>query len=191
MKSKKMIVWAFAASCAVGASSAARGSAMIPGPTGDFEVDYLQFILDHHYSGLRATELAAGTAVVGPTESDPYPGNPPSFPPTPAKGTNDVVLEIAVQSNAAQEMEIVLGQDFLGDWYGITATLDVPPSGAELLNLLDAAAPGDPINIAFLTNFSAHTLWRSAGLRVRGSRRARAAPGLLPEHRAGANQGRP
>lgn len=49
------------------------------GPTGDFEVNYPQFILDHHYSGLRATELAADTALVGPTMSDPYPSDPARF----------------------------------------------------------------------------------------------------------------
>ena len=114
---------------------AAKGHAyaLMPGATGEFEEEYLQFILDHHYSGLRPTELAAGTDSVGRTESAPYLGNPASYPPTPQKGTDPVVLEIASMSNEAQRREIHTGQGFLQSWYGYTATLDVPPSGQELL----------------------------------------------------------
>lgn len=134
----------------------ARADGPMTGATGAFELDYLQFILDHHYSGLRATELAAGTAVVGPTFSAPYPGNPASFPPTPAKGTNPVVLSVATMANLAQGMEIVEGQTFLQNWYGLTASLDIRPDGQMMINMLEAAAPGDPFNIAFLSNFGDH-----------------------------------
>lgn len=138
------------------AAASAHADAIIPGPTGEFEESYLQFILDHHYSGLRPTELAAGTDTVGPTQSDPYPGDPENYPPTMQKGTDPVVLEIASMSNAAQRREIHTGQGFLQSWYGYTATLDVIPSGQELIAELDAAEAGDPFNIAFLTGFSLH-----------------------------------
>src|SRR5690606_24678833 len=52
-------------------ASLSQATAIIPGPTGEFERNYLEFILDHHYSGLRPTELAAGTDTVGRTESPP------------------------------------------------------------------------------------------------------------------------
>lgn len=147
-------------SCALGLaaiSATASASALIPGPTGAFEQDYLNFILDHHYSGLRATELAAGTAVTGPTVSPgPWPANPASFPATPAKGTDPVVLDIAVRSNAAQESEINIGEGFLRDWYGHIAELNIPASGQQMLQTLEAAEPGDPFNISFLIDFSSH-----------------------------------
>lgn len=153
---------ALAGACLLAFSAApAKADAIIPGETGEFERDYLTFILDHHWSGLRPTELAAGslpdatTANVPPTVN-PYPGSPLSFPPTAGKGTNDVVLDVAVKSNMAQRMEIEEGQGFLQDWYGITTTLELLPSGAEIISTLDAAEPGDPFNIAFLINFSLH-----------------------------------
>lgn len=154
---------ALAGACLLALSSTpANADAVIPGETGAFEVDYLTFILDHHWSGLRATELAAGSlpdatpgANVPPTVN-PYPGSPLSFPPAAGKGTNEVVLDVATMSNMAQRMEIFTGQGFLQDWYGITTTLELPPSGAELIATLDAAAPGDPFDIAFLVNFSMH-----------------------------------
>jgi hypothetical protein len=154
---------ALAGACLVALSSApAKADAMIPGETGAFEVDYLTFILDHHWSGLRATELAAGSlpdATPGanvPRSINPYPGSPAEFPATEGKGTNEVVLDVSVRSNMAQRMEIETGQGFLQEWYGFTTTLELPPSGATLISLLDAAEPGDPFNVAFLTNFSMH-----------------------------------
>lgn len=38
----------------------------------------------------------------------------------------------------------------------MTALLELPPSGQELIDVLAAAALGDPFNIASLTNFSMH-----------------------------------
>lgn len=158
----RRLLFASAALCAVALSSTpARADAMIPGETGAFEVDYLNFILDHHWSGLRPTELAAGslpdaTEANVPPSVNPYPGSPLSFPPTEGKGTNEVVLDVADKSNAAQRMEIEEGQGFLQDWYGQTATLELQPTAAEMIETLEAAAPGDPFDIAFLINFSLH-----------------------------------
>ena len=155
-------VAALAGACLVALSSApAKANAIIPGETGEFEREYLTFILDHHWSGLRPTELAAGsvpdaTAANVPPSVNPYPGSPLSFPPTPGLGTNEVVLDVATMSNMAQRMEIEEGQGFLQDWYGFTTTLELLPSGAELISTLEAAEPGDPFNIAFLINFSLH-----------------------------------
>lgn len=62
------------------------------GATAAFEKIYLVFIIDHHYSALRMSELAAGTdtqrnaAVVNPTEGTaPTPG----FVATVAKASDD------------------------------------------------------------------------------------------------------
>jgi hypothetical protein len=150
-------LWMSCCVVAIGAASPAWADNPIPGAVGAFEQDYLNFILDHHYSGLRATELAAGTAVVGPTvPPGPWPANPAAFPPTPPKATDPVALEVAIRSNAAQEREINEGEMFLRDWYGYVTELNIPPAGQQLLNILEAAAPGDPFNIAFLDNFSDH-----------------------------------
>lgn len=140
-----------AGACLIAFFSAApaRADAIIPGETGEFEVDYLNFILDHHWSGLRTTELATGslpdaTAAIVPPTVNPYPGSPVSLPPTAGKATNEVVLDIAPMSNMAQRLEIVTGQGFLQDWYGITTTLELPRSGAELIPILPSRT-GRPV----------------------------------------------
>lgn len=139
------------------ASTPALANGPFEGATGQFERDYLTFILNHHYSGLRATELAAGTLAVGPTTSPgPWPATPSSFPFSPAKATNAVALDVAVMSNAMQRKEINEGELFLQNWYGFVSPLTVPPAGQQLIDILTNAAPGDPFNIAFLANFSGH-----------------------------------
>lgn len=147
--------WTLIVAAAILYAAPAHADGPIPGDVGAFEQDYLQFILDHHWSALRSTELAAGSDVVGRT-INPFPGSPLEFPPTPAKGTNEVVLDIAISGNQAQEAEIFEGHSFLQDWYGVSATLELPASGAELIEMLEDAGAGDPFNIAFLTNFSMH-----------------------------------
>lgn len=150
-------IWVTCCLAALGSAAPAWADNPIPGEVGAFEQAYLNFILDHHYSGLRATELAAGTAVVGPTvPPGPWPAEPVSFPPTPGKATDPVALDVAIRSNAAQEREINEGEMFLRDWYGYVAELNIPPAGQQLINILEAAVPGDPFNIAFLDNFSDH-----------------------------------
>lgn len=152
----KLLAYAAGAVIAV-TSTPTLANGPLDGATGQFERNYLTFILNHHYSGLRATELAAGTAVVGPTASPgPWPATPASFPFTPAKATNAVALSVATMSNAMQRTEINEGEAFLQSWYGFVSPLTVPPAGQQLIDILTNATPGDPFNIAFLDNFSDH-----------------------------------
>ena len=89
------------------------------------EVQYLTFTIDHHYSALRITELAAGTAAVG--SSSNYAGSPNVFPSTPAKATNQVALSVATMANMGQRMEIIEAQGFLQTYYGIEYTPSLQP----------------------------------------------------------------
>lgn len=125
----------------------------VPGYVND--VNFLEFTIDHHFGALRMTELAAGTNVVGPTSG--FAGSPETFPPTPPKGTDPVVLSVATTANAAQRQEILEIQGFLQTYYGIS---DYPPivlpDSRAMIDKLTQAAPGDPFNIAFLELFSQH-----------------------------------
>ena len=47
------------------ATTAAHAVPMTEPPTFANEVQYLEFTINHHFSALRVTELAAGTAAVG------------------------------------------------------------------------------------------------------------------------------
>ena len=152
--------WRAVAVCALAlggplSAPAAHAVPLTQPPTFADEVQYLEFTINHHFSALRITELAAGTAAVG--SSSNVAGAPDVFPATPAKATDPVALRIATMANAAQRREILEGQDFLRTYYGIgdyTPTLQ--PSLAPVVAYVDAAAAGDPFNVAFLEAFSGH-----------------------------------
>lgn len=134
--------------------AAAQAAPMIEPPPFVDEVQYLEFTIDHHFSALRITELAAGTAAVG--SSSNYAGSPDVFAATPAKGTNPVVLETATMANAGQRTEIAEAQGFLRNYYGIDYAPRLRPFGEPLIAALDQAAAGDPFNVAYLEVFSGH-----------------------------------
>jgi Cu(I)-responsive transcriptional regulator len=134
--------------------AAAHAVPFLQAPTFADEVQYLEFTIDHHYSALRMTELAAGTSTVGSTSD--FAGAPDVFPATPAKATDPVALQVATMANAAQRREIVEGQGFLRTYYGINFIPTLEPPLQPLVSYLDAAAPGDPFNVAFLEDFSGH-----------------------------------
>lgn len=148
----------FAAASLIGLAgllpAAARAVPMIEPPPFVDEVQYLEFTIDHHYSALRITELAAGTAAVG--SSSNVAGSPDIFPATSAKGTNPVVLETATMANAGQRMEIAEAQGFLRDYYGVDYAPRLRPFGEPLIAALDRAAAGDSFDVAYLEVFSGH-----------------------------------
>lgn len=135
-------------------AAAAHAVPMTAPPPFQSEVQYLEFTIDHHYSALRITELAAGTAAVGSTSN--FAGAPDVFAATPAKATDPVALQVATMANAAQRREIVEGQDFLRTYYGIDFIPTLQPSLAPVVSYVDAAVAGDAFNIAFLEAFSGH-----------------------------------
>lgn len=138
-------------------------SAQADGPgrglTAQFEKDYLSFIIDHHYSALRITELAAGTdehrdaAVNNPQEG---------VSPTPdtaamqAKATSAEIKSMARQANRMQREEIATAQRFLRDWYGMEHTPQISPEGQQKIQLLEQTAAGPQFDQAFLEVFSSH-----------------------------------
>ena len=136
-------------------AAAAYAVPMTEPPTFANEVQYLEFTINHHFSALRITELAAGTSAVG--SSSNFAGSPDVYPATAAKATDPVALQVATMANAAQRREIVEGQDFLRTYYGISDYIPtLQPSLAPVVSYVDAAAAGDPFNVAFLEAFSGH-----------------------------------
>lgn len=93
------------------------------GPTAQFEKDYLVFIIDHHYSALRMTELAAGTdRVRDPAVPNDAEGTSPTpgFNDIPAKANEPEIKSMARKANRGQREEIMRAQTMLRDWYGMT-----------------------------------------------------------------------
>lgn len=129
------------------------------GATAQFEQDYLMSIIDHHYSALRITELAAGTderrdaALNKPEEgTSPTPGTTA----TPAKAGDDEIKSMARMANRMQREEIGKAQRFLRDWYGVNHTPQLMAEGQQQIQRLEQAGAGDAFDRAFLETFINH-----------------------------------
>jgi uncharacterized protein (DUF305 family) len=128
------------------------------GLTAQFEINYLKFIIDHHYSALRITELAAGTdatrnAVISPSEGT---SPSPTFPATTAKAALDEIKSMARRANRMQREEILEAQGFLRDWYGIEYQPKIRPINRLQIELLEHSPAGEQFNHYWLETFSRH-----------------------------------
>ena len=144
---------------------AITGTASADGPgrgsTSTFEKNYLVFIIDHHYSALRMTELAAGTdtqrnaPVSNPGEgTSPTPG----YGATVAKASDDQIRSMSRQANRTQREEIMKAQRFLQDWYGMQHQPQLTADGQRMIVNLESTPAGAQFNQVFLRTFSNHHL---------------------------------
>lgn len=144
-------------SCAVAHPALADGPGR--GQTAGFEKAYLTFIIDHHYSALRMTELAAGTdrtrdaAINNPAEGT---SPSPEFGNTVAKSTDEHIRSMARQANRTQREEINRAQDFLRDWYGIRHDPVLTPEARKMIDTLEGTPAGAQFDAVFLRTFSNH-----------------------------------
>jgi uncharacterized protein (DUF305 family) len=152
--------WAAAAAVCMSLVTLPAAHADGPGAgiTASFEVDFLRMMIDHHYSALRLTELAAGTdpqrnGQISATEgTSPTPG----FAATPAKATLDDIRSLARRNNRMQREEILNFQSMLREWYGIDYQPKLRPDGRHMIDVLEQAKPGADFNHLFLEVFSRH-----------------------------------
>ena len=128
------------------------------GRTAPFETNYLQFIMNHHASALRMTELAAGTDTTRDAAMDPNEGTSPTsgFPTSPSKSRLASIKSMARMANRMQREEIAMAKRMLRDWYGIEARPTITPEGQQMIDALERAAAGRDFDFAFLTLFSQH-----------------------------------
>lgn len=128
------------------------------GRTGPFEINYLRFIINHHYSALRMTELAAGTDQVRDAAIAPTEGTAPTegFPSTPSKSRLDEIKSMARAANRMQREEITTAQQMLRDWYNTEHRPTITPEGQRLIDAVESAPSGRAFDQAFLMNFSRH-----------------------------------
>jgi uncharacterized protein (DUF305 family) len=147
------------------ALAAIAGAAYADGPgrgsTATFEKNYLVFIIDHHYSALRMSELAAGTdtqrnaPVNNPTEGTaPTPG----YGATVAKASDDQIRSMSRQANRSQREEIMKAQRMLREWYGMQHEPQMMADGQKMIGMLESTPAGSQFNQTFLRMFSNHHL---------------------------------
>lgn len=130
------------------------------GRLADFEVKYLTSIIDHHFSALRITELAAGTDVERKGELDGKDGVAPTpgFEPTEARARLDDIRSLARRNNRMQREEIMTAQKFLREWYGVEHEPQLTSNGERMIERLESAGVGEPFDITFLRMFPDHHL---------------------------------
>lgn len=142
---------------------AGTGSAAADGPgrgsTALFEKSYLKFIIDHHYSALRMTELAVGTDRTRNADlNNPAEGTSPSpeFGTTPAKSADEEIRSMGRQENRMQREEINKAQRILLEWYGMRYTPVLDADSRKMIEALERASPGTQFDAAFLRMMSNH-----------------------------------
>lgn len=141
------------------------GNAAADGPgrgaTANFEKNYLVFIIDHHYSALRMSELAAATD----TQRDAQVSNPnegtaptPGYAATVAKASDEQIRSMSRQENRTQREEIMKAQRFLHDWYGMQHQPRMTAEGQRMIAMLESTPAGTRFNQTFLRMLSNHHL---------------------------------
>jgi uncharacterized protein (DUF305 family) len=128
------------------------------GLTAQYEQDFLRMMINHHYSALRITELAAGTDVHRDPQTTPTEGTSPTpgTASTPAKSRMDDVKSLARRNNRMQREEIMMAQDFLRKWYGVTHQPQLDEEGRGMIHILERAHAGPQFDHKFLEVFSRH-----------------------------------
>ncbi len=128
------------------------------GLTAQYEQDLLRMIINHHYSALRITELAAGTAVHRDPQTTATEGTSPTpgTASTPAKSRMDDVKSLARRNNRMQREEIMMAQSLLREWYGVTHQPQLDEEGRRMIHTLEHAAAGPQFDHTFLEVFSRH-----------------------------------
>lgn len=150
-----------AVAAAIGMSALSPVLAEEPGRghTARFEKEYLVYVIDHHYSALRVTELAAGTdptrdaAIQNPAEGT---SPTPEFGPSPAKAVDERIRSLARQANRTQREEINTAQRFLRDWYGIQHNPALSHEARMMIQGLERTPAGAQFDRAFLRMFVSH-----------------------------------
>lgn len=123
-----------------------------------FEVRYLKFISDHHFSALRMTELAAGTDELRDARVAPEEGTSPTAgaQPTQAKAASDELRSLARRNNRMQREEILTALSFLRDWYGIEYQPRISQTSQAQIDLLESAPAGMQFDHLFMEVLSRH-----------------------------------
>ncbi|VTU44360.1 DUF305 domain-containing protein [Variovorax sp. RA8] len=141
------------------AAAVAHADAPGVGLTAQFEREFLTSIIDHHFSALRMTELAAGTDPTrDPTLSNSAEGTSgtPGFQPTQAKAQMDEIKSMARRENRMQREEIMTAQRFLREWYGTNHEPALTPQGRRQIRLLEEARPGADFDHLWMEVLSRH-----------------------------------
>ena len=127
------------------------------GLTNQFEVYYLKTIIDHHYSSLRITELAAGTEydITSVISSDDRVHPSPNFIATEPLADSTEIKSISRKNNRIQREEILLAQDVLRKLYGVKYEPRLTQKAQRNIQLLENVQRAE-FDIRFIEILSRH-----------------------------------
>lgn len=129
------------------------------GLNAEFERDFLRSIINHHYSGLRMTELAVGTDPErNASFSRPQEGvaRTPDFAATPGKAEIDKLKSISRMENRMMREEIMTAQRFLREWYGMEHEPTLTQTDRTRIRLLEDAEAGEEFDHFYMEVLSRH-----------------------------------
>ncbi|MDR5751314.1 MULTISPECIES: DUF305 domain-containing protein [unclassified Caballeronia] len=147
-----MLAFGFPASTTAVAAEQGRGL------TANFEIALMEQIIDHHYSALRMTELAAGTDTRRTGDLSPNEGTSPTpaYPATRSKASMAEVKSNARMENRTQREQILQLEQFLTEWYGVNYQPKVRPEQQPAIGILEHAQSGRTFDHAYLEVFARH-----------------------------------
>lgn len=127
------------------------------GKTAHFEVHYLKMMIDHHYSALRMTELAAGTEmeITAPISLHDRVHPSPEFNATEPHAVLPDIKSMSRSANRMQREEILTAQKMLKEWYGVEHEPRLSMQAHKDIAKLDSLQGAD-FDKAFLVTFSRH-----------------------------------
>jgi uncharacterized protein (DUF305 family) len=140
------------------ASSGALADQPGRGLTAQFEIEFMQMTIDHHFAALRMTELAAGTdatrdaAIQSEEGTSPTPG----FARVERKSSMEELKSLARRNNRMQREEIMTLKRFLREWYRVDYQPKVTAPAQAMISTLEQARPGADFDHTFLEVFSRH-----------------------------------
>lgn len=139
-------------------SRTARADEPGRGLTAQFEIDFLEFSIDHHFGALRMSELAAGTDTTREANQDAQEGTSPTpdFEASPPKAGDDRLRSMARTANRVQREEIMEAQDLLKKWYGIDYQPQLTGEQQQKIGILESTPSGPRFDRVFIEVFSRH-----------------------------------
>lgn len=128
------------------------------GATADFEVGYLQFIINHHYAALRLTEIAAGTAEIRQAEitTDEGVSPTPNSEALEGRAELDAVRSLARKVNRRNREGILAAQSYLRDWYGVEYSPQLTAENESAIQSLEQSDAGGDFDQNFIEALSVH-----------------------------------
>lgn len=99
-----------------------------------YEISFMEYLIDHHYSGILIDQQCV------------------------QKATHGQLIEMCKQGISSQQMQIQQMQSWLNQWYGVRYTPELDAQGQAFVDAISALPGGRTFEVEFMTNLITHHL---------------------------------